>query len=154
MASYRCTDVGGICGTFPSPEARRDEGLNLLGPMVLGYIRRRSQRHSSGGRGWWWLLVGCWLFSSRKGAGSLISCVILCCHVYLIYWYLDIVAGWCLYRNIGISWVMSRLLGSRRFYKQEETCVTVFLVNTQGCRKFLFAIIMVMPWGQTAHVLG
>ena len=37
--SLRCTEIGGICGSFPSPEARRDEGLNLPGPVVLGYIR-------------------------------------------------------------------------------------------------------------------
>ena len=39
----RCTEIGGVCGSFPSPEARRDEGLNLLGPVVLGYIRPRAR---------------------------------------------------------------------------------------------------------------
>eukprot|EP00913_Durusdinium_trenchii_P017666 g16605.t1 len=39
MPLVTCTSIGGACGMFPSPEARRDEGLNLLGPDVLGYIR-------------------------------------------------------------------------------------------------------------------
>lgn len=39
MPLVTCTEIGGVCGSFPSPEARRDEGLNLLGPVVLGYIR-------------------------------------------------------------------------------------------------------------------
>ena len=41
MPLVTCTEIGGICGSFPSPEARRDEGLNLPGPVVLGYIRQR-----------------------------------------------------------------------------------------------------------------
>ena len=40
---FRCTSIGGACGTFPPAEARRDEGLNLPGPAVLGYIRLLAQ---------------------------------------------------------------------------------------------------------------
>ena len=56
----RCTEIGGVCGSFPSPEARRDEGLNLLGPVVLGYIRPRARGAYGMGKnhgktiGKWW----------------------------------------------------------------------------------------------------
>lgn len=39
MPLVTCTSIGGACGTFPPAEARRDEGLDLPGPAVLGYIR-------------------------------------------------------------------------------------------------------------------
>ena len=58
---FRCTSIGGACGTFPPAEARRDEGLDLPGPAVLGYIRLLAQPKNIGG-----LECPSWIFWKRE----------------------------------------------------------------------------------------